>query len=98
MNVSITPHTNIKAALTILVPSASPAAVHGMAVALRDYCRHSAAGESVWAMESRSQFDGMLYMVRCLGLVTEAEDRQVREYVAMLDFACARQLAGQYSY
>lgn len=95
MNVSITPRTNIKAALTILMPTASPAAVHCMAVALRDYCRHSAAGESVWAMEHRSQFDGMLYMACCLGQLTDQEAQQVREYVAMLDFACARQIAGQ---
>lgn len=98
MNVSITPRTNIKAALIILMPSASPSSVHGMAVALRDYCRHSAAGERTWAMEHRSQFDGMLYMACCLGQLTNQEATQVREYVAMLDFACARQLAGQYSF
>lgn len=98
MNVNITPRTNVKAALTILMPHAAPAAVHGMAVTLHDYCQHNAAGERTWAMESRSQFDGMFFMACCLGQLTSAESQQVREYVAMLDYACARQIAGQNSF
>lgn len=91
MVITITPKTNIKAVLTVLMPYATPAAVQGMADCIREYCQRSAAGQRDWATESRARFEGMFSMAYCLGQMTDFDAQQVREFMAHVDYFCATQ-------
>ena len=89
MIITITPKTNIKAVLTVLMPYAAPDAVELMANCVCEYCRRCAAGQRDWAMETRSRFEGMVDMAFRLGQLTVFDAQQVREFIAQVDYICA---------
>lgn len=91
MVITMTPRTNIKAVLTVLMPYAAPAAVDRMADCVREYCQRCATGQRSWAMESRARFDGLFDMACLLGQLTEFDAMQVREFIAQVDYICATQ-------
>ena len=91
MIITMTPKTNIKAVLTVLMPYAAPSAVEAMAECIREYCQRSAAGQRDWAVESRARFEGMFDMAYRLGQMTDFDAQQVREFMAQVDYICATQ-------
>ncbi len=91
MVITITPKTNIKAVLTVIMPYAAPTVVNSMADCVREYCQRYAAGHRDWAMESRARFDGMFEIACLLGQMTDFDAQQVREFIAQVDYICATQ-------
>lgn len=95
MTIHMTPRTNVKAVLTVLMPYAHPAAVQGMAECIREYCQRSAAGQRQQAMESRARFEGMLDMLYRIGQVSPLDRQQVREFLAEVDAICIQRYAAK---
>lgn len=95
MKINMTPRTNVKAVLTVLMPYAHPAAVQGMAECIRDYCQRSAAGQRNQAMECRARFEGMLDMLYRIGQVSPFDRQQVQEFLAEVDSICIQQYAAK---